>query len=194
MKRFEAIALILVLGLLIHRIFIGIDLQVLLRVVLTIISIFYMWFGLFLFNKLRIPDLFSKQKRTHLSGFQITTSILFGFLYSFSFIAINFAVNFYNGMNTMVILALFFNFGILATVLLFRSSPQTGKSYLKQFIWRSLVLVFIFLVNWLTPVEKRLNTLYKDHPAFIQAYNNYLEDPDNPEVVEKLKEERSAFR
>ncbi len=194
MRRFETISILLILGLLLYRVLVGIQLQVLLSVMLTLVAIFYMWFGLFLFNRMSPVVLFDKWKRKELSLFRIAGSIAFGFLYSFSFIAIMYAVNFYAAMNPMLFLAFVFNISILAVCGFYSWRGKVEKSFLRQFILRSSVLVLLFFGVMLVSVDQRLNVLYKEYPGFIEAYNNYLEDPDNPESLQRLKEERSAFR
>ncbi|TVQ14446.1 MAG: hypothetical protein EA361_07700 [Bacteroidetes bacterium] len=194
MRKFEAISVLLILGLIVYRIFFGIELQVFLRVMLTLMAIFYMWFGLFLFNRTRPLDLFDKWKRKELSLFQISGSITFGFLYSFSFITIMYAVNFYAAMNTMILLAFLFNVSIIGLCYFSLWQGKVETSFLKQFLVRSWVLASLFAVMMLVPLDQRLNALYKDYPDFIEAYNQYLEYPDHPESLQRLKEERSAFR
>lgn len=194
MRRFEIISILLIVGLLAYRVFVGIELQVLLSVLLTLMAIFYMWSGLFLFNRMSPVVLFDKWKRKELSLFQIAGSIGFGFLYSFSFITIMYTVHFYAAMNTMLFLAFLFNLSILAVCGFYFWQAKVSRSFLRQFFLRSSILALLFLGTMFISVDQRLNVLYREYPGFIEAYNDYLEDPDNPESLQSLKEERSAFR
>ncbi len=194
MRKFEVISIILILGLLLYRVFVGIEFQVILSVMLTLMAIFYMWFGLFLFNRTSPVVLFDKWKRKQLTRFQIAGSIGFGFLYSFSFITIMYAVNFYAAMDTMILLALIFNVLILGVCAFYGWRYKGTKSFLRQFFLRSFLWVILLSAIMRIPVDQRLEVLYKEYPAFIEAYNDYRQDPDNPSTLQTLKEERSAFR
>lgn len=194
MRKFEVISIVLVLGLLMYRIFVGIEFQVLLSVMLTLMAIFYMWFGLFLFNRTTPKVLFDKWKRKQLSLFQIAGSIGFGFLYSFSFITIMAVVNFYAAMDTMLLLALLFNILILGVCAFYLWRGTGKKSFLRQFVLRSSVWILLLSAILSTPVDQRLEVLYKEYPDFIEAYTEYEQNPDNPEALQRLKDERSAFR
>jgi len=194
MKKVETIGLFLIIILALYRIFLGVELQVLLRVALTLLSIFYLWFSFFLFNKIKIADLFSKNRKSEISKVTVTTSIVAGLVYSLSFIAILFVISFYPGMNRLIILSLIFNFALIIYSALVYFNKKEYASFIKQFFWRSIVLGALFFALWRTPVEVLLNKLYADYPSFIEAYNDYLDDPDSLEVQNKLKEERSAFR
>ncbi len=193
-RRIEIIALMLIAVLFFFRLLAGMQLHVILRILLVLISIFYMWFGFFLFTKMTIKDFSFPDKRKKLSPLKITGSITAGFIYSLSFIAIIHALDFYRGMHFLSGLAFFLNLGVLGIVFFFLYVKNEKDAFYKQFLKRSSVMVLLFLIILLTPVEKRLGMLYKDHPGFIEAYTAYMNDPDNPERIHHLREERSAFR
>ncbi len=194
MRKFELAGLALIAFLLGYRIIFGSELQVVLRIALTLISIFYLWFGFFVFNHLSIKDLFFTDKRKLICKTRLFASIVSGLVYSLSFISVLFVVNFYNGMQSMSILSLVLNAGVLSlsALLIYRDTEM--RKFARQFLWRSLVLCGVFFIVVKTPVDQRLNVLFKEHPRFIEAYKNYMESPDDPEVQNKLREERSAFR
>ncbi len=194
MKKIEATGLVIVVVLLAYRVFVGMELGVLLRVSITLLSIFYLWFGLFLFNPIGMRQLFTNRTNPKLHPLRISLSIAGGLIYSFSFIAIMFAVSFYPGMNAILMTALGFNaLFLFSSIVILKMNKEKGK-YLLQFVWRSIVMVSVFLALLFLPVDKRLTTLYKEHPAFIQAYKEYIENPDDTQVQMQLKEQRSAFR
>lgn len=194
MKKIEATGLAIVIVLLAYRVFVGMELGVLLRVFITLLAIFYLWFGLFIFNPIGMRQLFSNQSKHKLHPLRISLSIAGGLIYSVSFIAIMFAVSFYPGMNTILITALTFNIlFLLACAVIIRINKEKGN-YLLQYVVRSAVLVSVFLTLVIFPVDRRLSALYKEHPAFISAYKEYIENPDDIQVQIQLKEQRSAFR
>jgi len=194
MRKFELAGLLILALLLIYRVFFGLELQVILRIVLTVISIFYLWFGFFIFNRLSLKDLFFTQKVRQICLRKLTTSIVSGFVYSFSFISILFVVNFYKGMQSMSLLSLILNLGLILISIFMLLTDKEINLFSRQYLWRSVFLFVLFFFVVRTPVEKRLNILYKEHPRFIEAYHNYLQNPDDLEVQNRLKEERSTFR
>jgi len=194
LRKIEITTLVLIATLILFRLLAGMQLHVFLRVLLVLISIFYMWFGFFLFTKMSVKDLFNPGKRKKLSPLKITGSIVAGFIYSLSFLAIIHTLDFYRAMHFLSGLAFILNLTVLGVVFFFFYGKKEKDTFFKQFLIRSSVMVILFMVILLTPVEKRLGLLYKDHPGFVEAYSAYLEDPDNPERLNHLREERSAFR
>jgi hypothetical protein len=170
------------------------ELQVLLRIAITIISIFYLWVSFFLFNNVRIIELFDKKRKINISTLTVSLSVTAGFIYSLSFIAILFVISFYPGMNRLIVLSMVFNFLLLVFSFIIYFKRKESVAFIRQFIWRSIVLSVLFFTLWRAPDGFLLHKLYADYPTFVDAYNDYLDDPDNPEVQNKLKEERSAFR
>ncbi len=194
MKRIEITGLIVIGLLLFFRVFVGMQLHVLLRILLVLTSIFYLWFGFFLFNKLGVIDLFHRSARKNLSPFKITSSIVAGFVYSVSFISIIHNLEFYRGMHFLTLLALLLNSLLLAWGGYLTWKESREGVFLKPLFYRSLIFTVLFLGVWVTPLETRLNLLYKEHPSFIEAYKAHMEEPDDQEKLQQLREERSAFR
>ncbi|MBW6478047.1 MAG: hypothetical protein K0B37_01355 [Bacteroidales bacterium] len=194
LKKIEITTLVLIAALILFRIFAGMQLHVILRVLLVLISIFYMWFGFFLFTQMTVKDLSNLNKRKKLSPLKITGSIVAGFIYSLSFLALIHTLDFYRGMYFLSGLAFFLNLAVLGIVFFIIYRKKEKDTFFKQFIKRSSLMVVLFLIILLTPVEKRLGLLYREHPGFIEAYTAYMDDPDDPERLNHLREERSAFR
>lgn len=194
MKKFEILTLIVIAVLLSVRIFSGMYFYVFLRVLLVLISIFYMWFGFFLFNEIKLSDLFYSERRQKLSPLKVLLSIAAGLIYSLSFITIIHNMEFYRGMNFLLGFAFTLNLGLLVVVFVLMRAKTLERKFIKQFLSRSLIFCGLFFIVLIVPVEKRLNTLYKQHPRFIEAYKAHMLDPDNEEKHQELREERSAFR
>jgi hypothetical protein len=194
MRRIEAVGFSIVFLLVFYRFFIGMEIHVLLRILATLLAIFYMWFGIYIFNNMGILDVLKRDKRKILSTFRIISSVTAGFIYSFSLIAVLSALDFYANMGIMLGIAWLINFLALAAGIYFYSELKADQKYISQIILRSAFFSILFIVLWMSPVEKKLNLLYKNHPEFIEAYKNYTSNPDDPEALERLREERSAFR
>lgn len=180
--------------LLCFRIFFNTHLNIFLLSGITLLAVFYLWFGFFLFTKALPLDLIDKRKRAVFTPFKITSSIIMGVVYSLSLIAILYAFFFYPRMQLM--LAFSFSLLVISTCLLivYHRLNRSEWPYVKQFYTRSFLLGLFVLLILIVPVETRLDILYKDHPGFIEAYKDYHNDPNSTEALEKLRDERSKFR
>ncbi|MFN2395923.1 MAG: hypothetical protein ABR597_09570 [Bacteroidales bacterium] len=194
MKRIEFVTLFIILALIVFRVSAGMQLHVLLRVFLVLIAIFYMWSGFFLFTGMSLKDLFNERKRNELSPKKVTSSITAGFIYSLSFIAIIHSIDLYRGMHILAGIAFSLNLLVVGFIVFLWTRKKENNKFTQQFFIRSSILVVFFAFVILTSVETKLNLLYKDHPRFIEAYTEYIENPEDPEKLNVLREERSAFR
>lgn len=190
-ERYSALLTILLLT---TRILIGTELNVILRISLTILSIFYMWFGFFIFNRLQIMDLLDRRKRGMLNIFKVAGSILMGLCYSYCLTAIIFSLYFFKGMHFMLGLSTFLLVLGTAAIGIYHWFNPGEFSYLKQYYQRSAVIGLFAVILLATPLETRLKVLYRDHPDFVEAYMAYHNDPSQEQVVETLREVRSRFR
>ncbi|MFN3555551.1 MAG: hypothetical protein ACK4VN_06270 [Bacteroidales bacterium] len=194
MKKIEFYTVLVIAALLAVRIFAGMYMYVFLRILLVLVSIYYMWFGFFIFNEMGLKDLFNRSQRQKLSPLRVISSIIAGLIYSLSFITIVHTVEFYRGMHFLLGFSFAMNLGFTLFCFFILKYKKTEGAFMKQFLSRSLLFSLFFLFVMLVPVEKRLTTLYKGHPRFIEAYQAHRMDPDNEEKLQHLREERSAFR
>lgn len=194
MRKFEKISSLVVFVLLLYRIFIGSEFNVVLRVGLIILSIFYLWFGFFLFNKINFTDLLKREVRNRLNALKTTAGIVMGVVYSFCILAIVYCIYFYAAMNFVLVTAIIALISSTFLIGLYNTLNMPMQSFYNQFYRRSLIIGVLLFAFWLTPLDAKLDILYKDHPEFIKAYKEYKENPDDPIAKEKLKEARSLFK
>lgn len=194
LNKIERYGGMLVILLLLGRILIGTDLNVVLRISLTLFSIFYMWFGFLIFNRVVIGDLIHAGRRKVVNPFRIGSSILMGFCYSYCIISIVFSFFFLRGMQFMLSLSTLLLVAGTVFLVIYNWINKNETTYLRQYYLRSAILVVILISLLLTPLEARLKVLYGDHPDFVEAYINYHNNPGNEQFVEPLKEARSQFR
>lgn len=186
----------LALGLLItYRIIWGTGLDAMLMIAFTLMALFYLWSGFFLFNHMLPRELLLQTRRRSLSFHSIAGGILMGVVYSFVTISLMFGINFYPGMHAMMWVALFL---LTASSALFFYLSRTGRKMKKPFRAsfgiRAALMGGLLLVLLLSPLEKRLQWFYNDHPEFIQAYLEYRENPDCTQALEKMRTQRSLLR
>ena len=190
----EKFGLAAVALLLCFRIFLNTQLDIFLLSGITLLAVFYLWFGFFLFTNAIPIDMIDKKKRSVFTPFKITSSIVMGVVYSISLISILYAIFFYPRMQFM----LGFSFLLLAVstslLAVYHWLNKNEYPYLIQYYKRSLIMGSFVLFILIVPVETRLEILYRDHPGFIEAYKEYRNDPNSPERLENLRNERSKFR
>jgi len=185
---------LITIGLLAFRFAFGTALNGLLITALVFLAIYYMWFGFFIFNRASLRDLATPKSRSKFTPFMVASGILMGLIYSFCTISIIYGIYFYQAMNFMLAAGFFFVlFATSFTLVYHRLNPQDAP-YLRQFYRRSAILGLFCLFMWITPVDTRLQLLFRKHPDFIEAYKNYRINPDDPQAEERLKTARSLFR
>lgn len=190
----ERLGLLLVILLIAARILIGSDMNVALRVTLTLLSVFYMWFGFFIFNRTLFTELISRKKNLLLNPFRITSSILMGLLYSFSTISLIFSFYFLRGMHLMIGLSTLLVVVATILMLIYQWLHKTEGAYIRQFYLRSALFALLGIAFLATPLQTRLEILYGNHPDFVEAYTYYYNHPGEDQAIENLREVRSRFR
>ncbi len=165
-----------------------------LLVTTTLLAVYYLWFGFFIFNKLQPADLLQHQVRQSITPFQVTTSILMGMITSYALIAIIFGFFFFPGIQ-MAIISAFVLIVVFTCFMLFHQIIKKKQLFFcKRYYIRIIVIGFFLILLGAPPLEYRLQLLFKDYPEFQQAYLDYRNNPDCEETKNRLREERSQFR
>jgi len=190
----EKAGVIVVAVLLLLRILFGTSLNFFIQTGITLLAVYYLWFGFFLFTNSTPLDLIEKSKRKAFTPVVISSGILMGVIYSFSLITFIHAINMYTGMRTMVLMAFVLLIASSAFLLAWNWLRPDKLFSLGQILRRSAILGAVFLLFLLIPVEQRLQIFYRKHPGFVEAYNEYRLHPELQENLDRLREERSKFR
>lgn len=194
LNKLENYGALIVLCLLGFRFFFGVGLDFFLLTAITILAVFYLWFGFFLFNKAVPLDLLDRHKRDGFTTFRTVSSILMGMVYSVCLIAILYAVFFYTRMQFMLGFSVFLLGVSITLTLVYHWFNRSDSAFLGQYYRRTAILGVFIIGLAFTPVDTRLKLLYADSPGFIEAYREYRENPDSEEALERLRSERSKFR
>ena len=194
LNRIEKLIAIPTVVLLIYRIFLGTSLDFFLLSAVTVMAVFYLWFGFFLFNRILPLELADPVKRQNLDSFRVVSSIFMGVVYSVCIISILFSIFFYPRMQFMLGFSLFLVLTAASLSAVYHWLNKQSGRFLRQFYLRSLILGGFIALTLSISVEKRLNLLYSDHPGFIEAYCDHRNEPNDPEAFDRLREERSKFR
>ncbi|QCK16555.1 hypothetical protein [Mangrovivirga cuniculi] len=67
---------------------------------------------------------------------------------------------------------------------------MTKSEFYSRVLKRALIWGALGLTTLLIQPEKWLEIKYSDHPDYVSAVKNLREHPDDPEALEKLKEEQ----
>ncbi len=193
-KKIEYYGGLITLALLVFRFVFGTALNGLLITALVLMAIYYMWFGFFIFNRASLRDLATPKSRSKFTPFMIASGILMSLIYSFCTIAIIYGIYFYQAMNFMLATGFFFVLFATSFTLVYHRLNKEDAAYLRQFYRRSAILGLFCLFMWLTPVDTRLQILFRKHPDFIEAYKDYHANPGDTQAEERLKAARSLFR
>ena len=193
-NKFEKASLLTVIVIMGIRIWLGPESNFMLLVATTVLSTYYLWFGFFIFNKLKPQDLLNKTIVRTLKPFQLYVSISMGIIVSYALIAILVGFFFYPVMHTILLTAFLVLAGFTLFLIAYQLIKKQKPDYFQRFYFRAAIFAFLLALLWLPPQEKRLNVLFRDYPEFIEAYRDYRENPDDEDAREKLREERSRFR
>ncbi len=194
LNKLEIAGSITVLALWLLRILVGPSMNFMVLLTSTLLSVYYLWFGFFLFNKIQPLWLIHAHVRKEITTFRIFGSVWMGVVMSYFLIAMIFAFNFYPGMNFVVGSA----FLIMLTTTAFIGSIHVVRKHTPGF-WarfypRAIAALVFLAIMWFVPVEKRLHTLFGDYPDFIEAYMEHRSNPEDEAALQRLREERSRFR
>lgn len=192
--KFEKASIVTVLAVILIRIWLGPESNFLLLVSTTTLSIYYLWFGFFIFTRHKPIDLLDRSVVQHIKPLHIYLSIIMGIIISYSLIAILFGFFFYP--STPVLLGSAFIILISFTLFLvaFQVIGKKRIALFHRFYYRAVLYTTITALLWLIPLETRLNLFFRNHEDFIEAYLYYSDNPDDEEALERLRTERSRFR
>ncbi len=165
-----------------------------LLLITTLLAIYYLWFGFFIFNKMQPLDLLYQRNHQNISRFHISAGLLSGLILSYSLIAILFGFLFFPGMQTALITALSILLLFTAGIIAYDLVKKKHRKICKRYYYRAAVIGFFLAILLFTPIETRLSVLFRQYPDFQEAYLEYRENPDDEEAEERLREERSRFR
>ncbi len=176
------------------RIWLGPMTNTSLLVFTTLLSIYYLWFSFFIFNKLAPLQMLNREIVQSLYPFQIYITILMGIVLSFTLIAILAGFMFFPLMHKIMFWAFVALTGFTTYLAIYQIIKKKDFLFLKRYYYRAALYVGLLGLLLIPPVETRLEILYKDHPEFTEAYLEWRENPENEETQERLREIRSRFR
>jgi len=155
------------------------------------LAFLYMPFGIFLFNNIPLKKIFRTETYKGTSPIEIGKCLGLGYGLSMLLIGILFKIQHLPGTPLILMIGL-----LITLVFIILFLIQYIKSKNRQFfpvLWRAVVIGCFGILLFLTPSSTITKIQYRNHPQYIEAYENYLKDPKNEELQENLKIERSRI-
>jgi hypothetical protein len=152
-----------------------------------ILTAIYYPFGFLFFNNIKLRHIFKKASYRDLPAIKIIFAAVAGIGLSIICIGALFKIIHFQGGNRMLVIGLIIS-GIVLIIALTRFIKRTDTGAL--FILRRIGIVGGIGIILLFMSELSLIKLqYRDHPAYVDAYVDYLNDPTNEELQKKRQQE-----
>lgn len=150
---------------------------------LSLLACLYYLFSFLFFNRIPLRNIFKTAAYNAVSAWTIVTTAVGGLGLSIVCIGSLFKLLILMGANQMLAIGLGITAVILAiSVMRFlRKSDPTSKFIL----WRTGIAAIVALTLLLTPNLSIIRLQYRNHPAYIDAYSRYLEEPTNEALIIK---------
>ena len=188
MKRFEIICGVVFLIALIFKIAFWPGGSILATLSMTLLACFYFIFGFAFFNNIRLTNIFNNKSYQDISELRFIVPIGVGCGLSTLCIGILFKMMHFPG-GSMVLhtgLLIILIAAIIALVNFFRSKSEFYKTIFLRIIIIGGLGLFLAFPSSDIAITK---ILYRNHPDFIKAYENYLKDTGNGEAHKQWRME-----
>jgi hypothetical protein len=157
----------------------------------SVLACVYYPFGFLFLNQIRLRDVFKKAAYKNVTAGKIILSIIAGMGVSTICIGSLFKLFNYDGADQMLLIASVTSFfALIPLIILLLKNDESVKFILR----RVVVLGVIGVVLLFTPHLSIARFQYRNHPAYIKAYEYYLNNPKNETVVKKFELERNRIR
>jgi lipid-A-disaccharide synthase-like uncharacterized protein len=158
---------------------------------LSSLSVFYMLFGIVIFNNTSIRNLLSKKDYEDVLTIHFLATLGMGFAMSSALIGILFKIMRWPNASLMLGCGLFFMFNIFM-IAFYRYHKTNQPVY--PIIFRRMVLIGgAGLLLFLIPNDKLLEFRYRNYPTYIQAVKKYNTDPDNLQLQAEVRKEKAKI-
>lgn len=78
---------------------------------------------------------------------------------------------------------------IALTLIIVKLVMAKNVAFYRQMMARILVILLYGFAFILIPSTKMVSFFHRDHPAYVEAYMKYAENPEDPELMKLLDEE-----
>lgn len=151
----------------------------------SMLSFLYYPLGFALINGLRFRDAFKKESFKSISTRRIVGGVATGFVLSHLLIAILFKIQYWPGADLMLKTSLI-SAALLLLISLVRFLKNKDAYYTRIFKRISIIggfALFLFVVPDLTIVQLQ----FRNHPKYIEAFEEFQSSPNNKEAQKNLR-------
>jgi hypothetical protein len=150
-----------------------------------ILACLYFYLGFALFNNVSLKGLFKKTTYKELSTKRILGSVGIGTGLSIAIIGIMFKIQHWPSASLFLGTGLVISFiGLIIVTIKFIKTKD--KFYLKLISRIAIIGVFGFFL-FIIPDIFLVKIKFRNHPEYINAYEKYIQNPQDPELKEKLE-------
>ena len=151
---------------------------------LTTLSAYYFLFGLPITLGVPVKMALRGGSYKGISALALIGGFAMGWSLASILIGILFKLLFLPGATFMLFVGLLLSFVNLLVVLV--KYIRSADAYLQKAIARLAIIGSLGLFFYLTPQEGLVDILYFRNPEYARLYKEYLQDPDNKEIKEKM--------
>jgi TLP18.3/Psb32/MOLO-1 phosphatase superfamily protein len=158
--------------------------------VLTMMSLSCLYFvmSFALLNGIRLRHVFTGESYKGISAMKIVGAALTGIILSMLCIGITFKMMYWPGSGPMLIV------GVIPAIIIIILSVikyiMTKHPFYIRVLIRCGILTTFTIVLLMISGLTILKLQYRDHPAYIKAYEDHIRDPDNEELYNKMELEQ----
>lgn len=148
-----------------------------------LVTIIYYPFGFLFFNQIRLRDTFKKAAYKNVTALTVILSIITGIGLSITCVGSLFKLFHFAGANEMLTVGLItiFIVSLVAVVSFMRQNEMDSKFLLM----RTGIIGSIGMVLLILTEMDLVKIQFRNHPAYIKAYTEYLKNPNDEESLRK---------
>lgn len=158
---------------------------------LSALSVFYMVLSFIIFNEIRIIETLKNESFKGVSTMRLVGAILTGFALSMTIFGLLFKIQFWPEPNVKLGTGLF---GLLIALIVgYIKYLKTKSAYYIKIFKRIAIYGGLGLILMLLPTETLLEIKHRNHPEYVEAVKKAMDEPENQELWEKVKEKRKKI-
>jgi hypothetical protein len=155
---------------------------------LTSLSVFYFFSGIGLFNGIGFRQIFTKSAYKGKSVMRVVGAILVGYALAITILGILFTYKSWQGGTTHLRVGLFLL--LIALIIGGVKYAKNKSTYYSQIFRRIGIYGALGLFFLLLPQHTWLEIKYANYPAYVEAVKRAMAEPNNPELSNKVDQER----
>jgi hypothetical protein len=150
---------------------------------ILLVTILYYPFGFLFFNQIRLRDIFKKAAYKDTNMFKIVVAFIAGLGLAIICVGSLFKLLHFRGANEMLIVGL--STILAVSLLILASIIRKDKVYSTYILVRVWMIGGVGVVLLLFSELDLIKIQYRNHPAYIKAYAEYLRHPESEDAVRK---------